>query len=121
MGIFGEVSKQVEEDRKKAEEKLLNNRIRADKYISNVSQHLARSIKASLAANLKNTKSVTYNLDLSKILQVDRTITLQEYEELVMENEDFENFLEDLEDNGFEYTLKFEKRVYKLSLTIEKE
>lgn len=121
MGIFGDVSKQVEEDRKKAEDKLANNRIRADKYISNISQHLARSIKASLAPNLKKNRSVTYNLDLSKILQVDRTISLQEYEELVTENEDFENFLEDLEDNGFEYSLKFEKRAYKLSLTIEKE
>lgn len=121
MGVFEEVSRQIEEDRKRNEEKLEINRVRANKYISNISEHLAKNIKATLAHNLKITKAVTYNLDLSKIIQVDRTITLKEYEDLVMENEDFEKFLDDLEEHGFEYDLKFEKKAYKLSITIEKE
>jgi len=121
MGIFEEVSKQIEENRKKAEEREEINRVRADKYISSVSEYLAKSIKATLAHNLKNNKAITYNLDLSKLVQVDRTITLKEYEDLVRENEAFEKFLDDLEDNGFEYDLKFEKKSYKLGITIEKE
>lgn len=121
MGTFEDVSRQVEENRKKAEEILEINRVRADKYISNVSEYLAKSIKATLAHNLKSNKAITYNLDLSKLVQVDRTITLKEYEDLVRENEDFEKFLDDLEQNGFEYDLKFENRAYKVSITIEKE
>jgi len=121
MGIFGEVSKQIEEDRKKVEERVEINRVRADKYISSVSQYLAKSIKATLAHNLKNNKAITYNLDLRKLVQVDATITLKEYEDIVRDNEDFERFLDDLEENGFEYDLNFEKKSYKVSITIEKE
>jgi len=121
MDIFEEVNKQIEENRKKAEEREEINRIRADKYISSVSEYLLKSIKATLAHNLKKNKAVTYNLDLSKLVQVDRTITLNEYEDLVRENEDFEKFLDDLEQHGFEYDLKFEKKSFKASITIEKE